>query len=74
MAKVAEAPEFQMVVEAVESLPLEDQAVLVEVIRMRIAEKERARVMAEAAEARGAYRDGDVRRGSAADLLTEMDG
>lgn len=72
MAQAIENPRLDDVIEAVEALPAEDQAVLTEVIRLRLAEKERARVVADVGEARVAHREGSVRRGSASDFLAEV--
>jgi predicted DNA-binding antitoxin AbrB/MazE fold protein len=60
---------LQKAIEVVESLPPKDQEMLVEVIYRRIVERRRATLVAEVAEAREAYRRGDVRRGTVDDLL-----
>ncbi len=64
-------PRFQDVVEMVESLPPEDQGVLIDIIRQRLIEHRRAEIVADIEEARGAYRRGEVRRGNAADVIGE---
>ena len=63
---------LQKAIEVVESLPPDDQEMLVEVIYRRIAERRRAALIADVAEAREAYRRGDVRRGTVDDLLKEL--
>jgi hypothetical protein len=63
---------FQEIIDDIESLPLEDQAVLVDIVRKRIAREERARIIADVVEARAAHANGDVRRGSAQDLMAEI--
>jgi len=63
---------LQEAIEIVESLPPEDQEMLVEVIHRRIVERRRAALIAEVAEAREAYQRGDVQRGTVDDLLKEL--
>ena len=63
---------FQDVIETVEALPLEDQALLVEIIRQRLIQHRRRELAAEIAEAREAYQHGEVHRGTAADLMEEL--
>jgi len=64
---------LQKAIEIVESLPSDEQEILVEVIRRRILERRRAVLIAEVAEARKAYQRGEVRRGSVDDLLRELE-
>lgn len=66
------APSFQNVIETVESLSFSDQWLLIELVRKRLIEQRRAELVAEVAEARQAYQQGDVRRGSVADLMKEL--
>ena len=63
---------FQDVIETVEALPPEDQALLVEIIRQRLIQHRRRELAAEIAEAREAYRRGEVHRGMVADLMEEL--
>jgi len=63
---------FQNVIETVESLSLSDQWLLIELVRKRLVEQRRAELVAEVAEARQAYQQGDVRRGTVADLMKEL--
>jgi len=69
MTKEMVAPRFQEVIEVIEELPPDDQVLLIEIIRRRLIQHRRAELAAEVAEARGAYREGDVRRGTVADLM-----
>ena len=64
---------FQQVIETVEALPVDEQMLLVEIIRKRLVDQRRAELVIEVAEARLAYQAGDVRRGTAEDLLRELD-
>ena len=66
------ASSFQNVIETVESLSFSDQWLLIELVRKRLIEQPRAELVADVAEARQAYQQGDVRRGSVADLMKEL--
>jgi hypothetical protein len=65
---------FQEVIETVEALPPEDQSLLIEIIRQRLIQQRRAELAQEIAEARHAYEQGKVRRGTVADLTAELAG
>jgi len=65
---------FQEVLEKVETLPLSEQAMLIEIVHQRVVQQRRAQLVGEVAEAREAYQAGEVRRGTVADLLSELDG
>ncbi len=64
---------FQKAIEGVERLPIDDQMLLVEIIRQRMTQHRRGELIAQVAEAREAYRIGNVHRGSADDLLHELE-
>ncbi len=53
----------------VESLSPDEQGMLLDIVYHRIIEQGRADLAKEAAEARAAYRHGDVRRGTVRDLM-----
>ena len=63
---------FQTVIETVETLPPDDQLLLIEIIRQRLIQYRRAELIAEVAEARQSYFHGDVQRGTVDDLLKEL--
>jgi len=63
---------FQDLIEAVESMPLEDQSMLVELINKRIIEKRRAELVAEVQDARSALKRGEVKRGTFEDLMKDL--
>jgi hypothetical protein len=65
---------FQKAIESVEMLPVDDQLLLVEIIKRRLIEHRRTELVAIVAEARESYQTGNVRRGAAEDLLAEMQG
>ena len=65
--------QFQEVIETVEALPPDDQMLLIEIIRQRLVEYRRAELIERVAEARQAFQQGNVRRGTVADLMKELD-
>ncbi len=65
---------FEAVLETVESLPEEDQEILVELVRQRLIDRRRAQIVANIAETREEYRANRVQRGTVGDLMAEIDG
>lgn len=63
---------LQEVVETVESLSTDDQLLLVDLIRHRLARDRRAEIVTEVAKARAAYQNGAIRRGTVAELMAEL--
>jgi len=63
------SPRLQQAVEMVKALSLDEQRQLLEIIRQRLVQYQRAELMAEVAEARQAYQQGQVQRGTVADLM-----
>jgi len=72
MIEKKEASPFQMTLEAVDQLSLEEKEMLFEISYRRFVEQRRAYLAQEIAEAREAYHSGAVRRGSVVDLLAEL--
>ena len=72
VASLKQTPDFAAALASVQTLPLDDQAALVEVVSKRIVSARRAEIVREVAEARRDYRQGKVKRGSAADLMAEL--
>ena len=72
MNRLSVAPDFQTLIETVESLPLDEQDMLIKIIRGRVIQQRRANLAAEIAKARDDFRRGDVRRGTAADVMAEL--
>ena len=68
----AKTSRFQMVLAFVESLPMDDQAMLAEVVTKRVAAKRRRELVKEIGQARHDYRRGKIQRGTAADLMAEL--
>ena len=63
---------FQAVLDSVELLPTDDQAMLAEVVAKRVAAKRRRQLVKEIAQSRQDYRRGKVQRGTAADLISQL--
>ncbi len=72
MSKKRVSSRFQQVIETVESLPQDDQWLLIEIIRQRLIQHRRSELAADIAEARRAYQQGKVRRGTVAELMEEL--
>jgi hypothetical protein len=64
---------FQQAIEIVESLSLEDQEMLLDVLLKRLAQQRRKILVQDIAEARQEYTQGNVQFGSVSDFLTELD-
>ncbi|WNZ23151.1 hypothetical protein HJG54_09980 [Leptolyngbya sp. NK1-12] len=64
---------FQQVLEIVEALPLEEQAVLVNIIQQRLRQQRREALLERVAESEQAYSADQVHRGSVVDLMRELD-
>ncbi len=64
---------FQKVIEAIEALDPEDQAILVDIIQHRLKQQRRDELIKAVAEAREAYAKGEVRSGTVADLMAELE-
>lgn len=73
MSGAVQSLSFQDLIDAVESLPLDDQSMLVELINKRIIEKRRAELVSEVEEAREAFRKGEVKRGTVEDLMKDLE-
>jgi hypothetical protein len=63
---------FEEVLEVVEALPLDDQEILVELVRQRVADKRRAEIARNIADTRAEYQTGQVQRGFVADRMSEL--
>lgn len=73
MSGAAQSLSFQDLINAVESLPIDEQSMLVELINKRIIEKCRSELVAEVKEAREAFRRGEVKRGTVEDLVKDLE-
>jgi hypothetical protein len=72
MSGAAQSLSFQDLIDAVESLPLDDQPMLVELINKRITETRRAELVAEVQDVRRAFKNGEVKRGTVEDLMKDL--
>ena len=63
---------FDEVLEAIEHLPPDEQADLVEIVRRRLAERGRRRVIDDVQAAKSEFENGDARPTSLADLMNEI--
>ncbi len=73
MSGAAQSLSFQDLIDAIESLPLDDQSTLVEIINKRIIERWREELVAEVKEAREAFSRGEVKRGTVKDLRKNLE-
>ncbi len=64
---------FQQAIEAVEALSPEDQAVLVDLMQQRLRQQRRESLLQRVDDAERDYAAGNVRRGSVADLMAELE-
>jgi len=63
---------FQEIINSIESLPIEDQDYLFELIRKRRIEHRRAEILANAQEVMQAVKAGTARKGSVQDLIADL--
>jgi hypothetical protein len=64
---------FDEVLEAIDRLPVDDQADLLEVVRRRLAERGRRRVIDDAAEALRQLDDGSAKPASVDEIMREIE-
>ena len=64
---------LQEILAAIEALPQDDQAQLMGLLRQRSLVYRRAELVAQVAEARQAYQQGQIQRGSVADVMKSLD-
>lgn len=73
LTQLEKTSSFQKAIEAVEALPPDAQAILVDIVQKRLKQQRRDELLQEVAEAERNYSQGNVRRGSISDLLAELD-
>lgn len=64
---------FQQAIDVIESLPLEDQEILIALIQKRIKEQKRKQLLQDIAEVETEYAEGQVKFGTVDDFLAELD-
>lgn len=72
MSKMTQTSQFQQALEAVEVLSLEDQAMLLDILQNRLRQQRRNELLKEVAEVRQEYAEGNVKFGSVADFMAEL--
>lgn len=63
---------LQQALDIVETLDPEEQAILVNIISKRLSQQRRNDLLKEVAQAKKDYQQGHVKRGSVADLMSEL--
>lgn len=64
---------LQQAIDVVETLDLEEQAILVDIISKRLSQQRRNDLLREVTQARDDYQKGNIKRASVADLMAELD-
>ena len=64
---------FQQVIDAVESLSSDEQSALLTLLQKRLTQQKRVELVQEIAEVRQEYVQGNMKFGSVADFMAEMD-
>lgn len=64
---------LQQALDVVEALDPQEQAILVDVISKRLSQKQSPELLKEVTQARQDYQQGNIKRGSVADLMAELD-
>lgn len=73
MAETASSITFQQAIETVESLPLDDQIILLDLLNKRLHQRQRNQLLDEIEEVRQEHSNGDIHYGSVTDFLAELD-
>lgn len=69
---MSQVSELNQVLESVERLPVEDQEILIDVIRKRLIEKRRDELAQSIKQAQKDYGEGNVFRGTIEDVIAEL--
>jgi ABC-type Fe3+/spermidine/putrescine transport system ATPase subunit len=73
MAETAKSTTFQQAIETVESLPLDDQVILLDLLNKRLHQRQRNQLLNEIEEVHQESSNGDICYGSVTDFLAELD-
>jgi hypothetical protein len=73
MSQTTNTSQFQQALETVETLSLEDQSLLLDILQKRLRQQRRNELVKEVAEVRQDYAQGNVKFGSIADFMAELD-
>lgn len=63
---------FEQVLESVEALSVDEQEVLIDVVRRRLTERRRSEIAANIAQAQVQYQAGQLLRGTVAQIIDEL--
>lgn len=69
---MAQITSFDAVLESVEKLSVEDQEVLIDLVRRRLVERRRAEIATNIVKSQEEYQAGQVVRGNVDDLMAEL--
>ncbi|MEH1965641.1 hypothetical protein [Nostoc sp.] len=64
---------LQQALDVVEALDPDEQAILINIISKRLSKERRNELLNEVAQARHDYQEGNIKQGSVADLMAELD-
>jgi hypothetical protein len=67
------ASSFQQALDVVEALPMDDQVLLLDILQKRLIQQKRDQLRHEIAAAEQDFADSNVKRGSVADFMAELD-
>jgi len=73
MSKTTQTSQFQQALETVEVLSLEDQAMLLDILQNRLRQQRCHELLKEVTEVRQESAEGNVKFGSVADLMVDLD-
>jgi len=73
MSSALATSRFQEIIDMIESLPYDDQEILIDIISKRLAQYRRAKLLKEISESLDAYERGDVRRGTVDEFMEDLD-
>jgi hypothetical protein len=66
------APHFEALLESVEALSVEEQEILIDLVRRRLVERRRAEIAANIAKAQAEYQAGQMCRGTVDELMAKL--
>ncbi len=72
MKQVQTSSRLQNALELVETLSSEDQHMLIDIIRQRLREQKREQLSEEIAQARADYKSGNIKYGTAQDVIKDI--
>jgi hypothetical protein len=72
MSQTLRNSDFQQAIDAVEQLSVDEQIMLIEIVRQDLIEERRTEIATEIAASRTAYERSDITRGTAEELLKDL--